>query len=38
MRIAQLIITKIKKIKWSEKKKINEQTKRKSSGFGSTGI
>ena len=38
MRVAQLIITKIKKIKWSEKKKINEQTKRKSSGFGSTGI
>ena len=38
MRIAQLIITKIKKIKWSEKKKINEQTKRKNSGFGSTGI
>ena len=38
MRIAQLIITKIKKIKWNEKKKINEQTKRKSSGFGSTGI
>ena len=38
MRIAQLIITKIKKIKWSEKKKINEQTKRKGSGFGSTGI
>ena len=38
MRIAQLIIAKIKKIKWSEKKKINEQTKRKSSGFGSTGI
>ena len=38
MRIAQLIITQIKKIKWSEKKKINEQTKRKNSGFGSTGI
>ena len=38
MRIAQLIITKIEKIKWSEKKKINEQTKRKNSGFGSTGI
>ena len=38
MRIAQLIITKIEKIKWNEKKKINEQTKRKNSGFGSTGI
>ena len=38
MRIAQLIITKIKKIKWNEKKKINEETKRKNSGFGSTGI
>ena len=38
MRIAQLIIAKVEKIKWSEKKKINEQTKRKSSGFGSTGL
>ena len=38
MRVAQLIITKVEKIKWSEKKKINEQTKRKSSGFGSTGL
>jgi len=38
MRIAQLIITKVEKIKWSEKKKINEQTKRKESGLGSTGL
>ena len=38
MRIAQLIITEVKKIKWNEKKKINDQTKRKSSGFGSTGL
>ena len=38
MRVAQLIITKVEKIKWSEKKKINEQTKRKGSGFGSTGL
>ena len=38
MRIAQLIIAKVEKIKWSEKKKINEQTKRKGSGFGSTGL
>ena len=37
MRVAQLIIARIEKIKWSEKKKINEQTKRKESGFGSTG-
>ena len=38
MRVAQLVVTKVEKIKWSEKKKINEQTKRKSSGFGSTGL
>ena len=38
MRVAQLIITKVEKIKWSEKKKINEQTKRKESGFGSTNL
>ena len=39
MRIAQLIIAKVEKIKWKEKKKINEHTtKRKSSGFGSTGL
>ena len=38
MRIAQLIISKIEKIKWKEKKKINQKTKRKESGFGSTGL
>ena len=38
MRVAQLIITKVEKIKWSEKKKLNEQTKRKESGFGSTNL
>ena len=38
MRIAQLIISKIEKIKWREKKKINQKTKRKESGFGSTGL
>ena len=38
MRVAQLIISKIEKIKWKEKKKINQNTKRKDSGFGSTGL
>ena len=38
MRIAQLIITKVEKVKWNKKKKITNQTKRKSSGFGSTGL
>ena len=38
MRIAQLIIAKVEKIKWRERKKINEETKRKNSGFGSTGL
>ncbi len=38
MRVAQLIISKIEKIKWNEKKKINKKTKRKESGFGSTGL
>ena len=38
MRVAQLIISKIEKIKWNEKKKINQKTKRKEFGFGSTGI
>ena len=38
MRVAQLIISKIEKIKWKEKKKINQNTKRKNSGFGSTGL
>ena len=38
MRIAQLIISKIEKIKWSEKKKINHKTKRKELGLGSTGL
>ena len=38
MRVAQLIIAKVEKIKWNEKKKISKKTKRKNSGFGSTGI
>ena len=38
MRVAQLIISKIEKIKWSEKKKINQKTKRKELGLGSTGL
>ena len=38
MRVAQLIITKVEKIKWSEKKKINHKTKRKELGLGSTGL
>ena len=38
MRVAQLIISKIEKIKWSEKKKINHKTKRKELGLGSTGL
>ena len=38
MRVAQLIISKIEKIKWSEKKKINHETKRKELGLGSTGL
>ncbi len=38
MRIAQLIISKIEKVKWSEKKKINHKTKRKELGLGSTGL
>ena len=38
MRVAQLIISKIEKIKWNEKKKINDNTKRKNAGFGSTGL
>ncbi len=38
MRVAQLIISKIEKIKWNEKKKKNQKTKRKESGFGSTGL
>ena len=38
MRVAQLIISKIEKIKWSEKKKINNKTKRKELGLGSTGL
>ena len=38
MRVAQLIISKIEKIKWKEKKKISQNTKRKDSGFGSTGL
>ena len=38
MRVAQLIISKIEKVKWSEKKKINHKTKRKELGLGSTGL
>ena len=38
MRIAQLIISRVEKIKWRERKKINQKTKRKESGFGSTGL
>ncbi|PPR37244.1 MAG: hypothetical protein CFH26_00847, partial [Alphaproteobacteria bacterium MarineAlpha6_Bin4] len=38
MRVAQLVITKVEKIKWNEKKKFNKQTKRKNAGFGSTGL
>ena len=38
MRVAQLIISKVEKIKWSEKKKINHKTKRKELGLGSTGL
>ena len=38
MRVAQLIITKVEKVKWKEKKKIDEKTKRNDSGFGSTGL
>ena len=38
MRVAQLIISKIEKIKLSEKKKINHKTKRKELGLGSTGL
>ena len=38
MRVAQLVITKVEKIKWNEKKKFNKQTKRKTAGFGSTGL
>ena len=38
MRIAQQKISKIEKIKRKDKKKINQKTKRKQSGFGSTGL
>ena len=37
MRVAQLIISKIEKVKWSEKKKINHKTKRKELGLGFQG-
>lgn len=37
MRIAQLVILKIEKIKWNEKEKFALNTKRSESGFGSTG-
>ena len=38
MRIAQLIFTKVERVKWNEKIKIKTNTKRNSSGFGSTGF
>jgi len=38
MRIAQLVISKVEKIEWSEKKKIKLNTNRNKSGFGSTGF
>ena len=38
MRIAQLVIAKIEKIEWIEKKKLTTSTKRNESGFGSTGL
>ena len=38
MRIAQLIISKVEKIKWNQKKKISILTKRSNKGFGSTGL
>ena len=38
MRIAQLVISKVEKIVWNEKKKIKLNTKRNESGFGSTGL
>lgn len=38
MRVAQLVIAKIEKIEWIEKKKLTTNTKRNESGFGSTGL
>tara|TARA_B100000029_G_scaffold492377_1_gene553603 strand:+ start:34630 stop:35076 length:447 start_codon:yes stop_codon:yes gene_type:complete len=38
MRIAQIIICKVEKIKWNQKKKLNNLTKRNNKGFGSTGL
>ena len=38
MRIAQLVISKVEKIRWNKKKKIKLNTKRNESGFGSTGL
>ena len=38
MRIAQLVIAKIEKIEWIEKKKLTTNTNRNESGFGSTGL
>ena len=38
MRIAQLVVSKVEKIGWNEKKKIKLNTKRNESGFGSTGL
>ena len=36
--IAQLVVSKVEKIEWSEKKKIKLNTNRNKSGFGSTGF
>ena len=38
MRIAQLVVSKVEKIGWKEKKKIKLNTIRNESGFGSTGL
>ena len=38
MRIAQLVIAKIERIEWIEKKRLTTSTKRNESGFGSTGL
>ena len=38
MRIAQLVIAKIVRIEWIEKKRLTTSTKRNESGFGSTGL
>ena len=38
MRIAQLVIAKIERIEWIEKKRLTTSTKRNESGFGYTGL